>query len=96
MASAMVDPLRAPELTTDFFGSALKNFGAGDLLDGFAVYTGNILTGDMPADLPVHSRFPTVLIVANVHLGLRLAVGRLATTSFASQPQMNNLYSFDI
>jgi hypothetical protein len=27
--------------------------------------------------------------------GLRLAVGRLATTSFASQPQMNNLYSFD-
>jgi hypothetical protein len=31
----------------------------------------------------------------DVHLGLRLAVGRLATTSFASQPQMNNLYSFD-
>jgi len=22
-------------------------------------------------------------------------IGRLATTSFASQPQMNNLYSFD-
>jgi hypothetical protein len=31
----------------------------------------------------------------DVHLGLRLVIGRLATTSFASQPQMNNLYSFD-
>jgi len=34
-------------------------------------------------------------ILVNVHLGLRPAIGRLATTSFASQPQMNNLYSFD-
>jgi hypothetical protein len=33
-------------------------------------------------------------ILMDVHLGLQLAVGRLATTSFASQPQMNNLYSF--
>jgi hypothetical protein len=34
-------------------------------------------------------------ILMDVHLGLRLAVGRLATTSFASPPQMNNLHSFD-
>jgi hypothetical protein len=31
----------------------VKNFGVGDLPDGFAAYTGNILTDDMPADLPV-------------------------------------------
>jgi len=31
----------------------------------------------------------------DVHLRLQPVIGRLATTSFASQPQMNNLYSFD-
>jgi hypothetical protein len=31
----------------------------------------------------------------DVHLGLQPMIGRLATTSFASQPQMNNLHSFD-
>jgi len=34
-------------------------------------------------------------ILMDVHQGLRPVFGRLATTSFASQPQMNNLYSFD-
>jgi hypothetical protein len=48
---------------------------------------------------PLHHQESTLRgqagILMDVHLGLRPVIGRLATTSLASQPQMNNLYSFD-
>jgi hypothetical protein len=57
--------------------------------------------GNLPAFLldPAHHQESTLRrqasILMDVHLRLQPVIGRLATTSFASQPQMNNLYSFD-
>jgi hypothetical protein len=56
---------------------------------------------NLPAFLldPAHHQESTLRrqagILMDVHLRLQPVIGRLATTSFAGQPQMNNLYSFD-